>query len=89
MPGLPGGTDVRLEARRVSQTADVRRLQKKMLEGPSGCGTTADLPWPGREVGSFALSFLWGVLRTLGVDGSPEEMESQLHPDTPQAVTPA
>lgn len=30
-----------------------------------------------------------GILRVLGVDRSPEEMESQLLPDTPQSITPA
>lgn len=30
-----------------------------------------------------------GIVRTLGVDRSPEEMESQLYADTLQAITPA
>lgn len=29
-----------------------------------------------------------GIVRTLGVDRSPEEMESQLYADTLQAITP-
>lgn len=87
--GLPGQTDVHLEARRVSQPADVRQLQEKMLEEPSGRGNQSRSPWPVWGGGELGTQLPLGILRVLGVDRSPEEMESQLLPDTPQSITPA
>lgn len=89
MTELPGGADVHLEARSVPQTTVVRQLQK-MLEEPSGCGTTADgSPWPVWGGGELCTQLPLGILRAFRVDRSPEEMKSQLHPDIPQAITPA
>lgn len=64
MTELPGGTDVHLEARRVPQTTDVRQLQKKMLEEPSGFGTTVDgSPWPVWGGGELCAQLPLGILR--------------------------
>lgn len=59
-----------MEARSVPRPADVRQLQKKVLEEPSGCQpqpVTLTSLWE-----PFALSFFWGFSAFLGVDRSGE-----------------
>lgn len=69
--------------------ADVRQLQKKVLEEPSGCRATADLL--GQFWGALCTQLLRGILRNLGWGRQVpcEETESHLHSVYLQVTTPA